>query len=394
MSSMRTRTARWVALFALLGMTGTAFAKDTKKKDKAADSTPKGGMMEDSGKDPAETETTGDEGQFVPGKKAQTAPSSDSDSGDDNADESEESTVLKRAAPKKDEPAPPAPPPKVYKAKKTIGVFAELMLGFGKAPVPGPGDLTTGSATSLGLMIGGHYDLTPEFRLLLRVPWTTASFDGSSESALGNPELAARYRLSAPGPTEWDVRLGIGIPVAQGNPDITDTTDTPGTTQQATQNLANAAQGGHDPELFLVKRLPISPALLFTHRVDRFRFGADLKLVIAPKIGGSISQPNAVVGGTYEMKSLSMDAILGGSASYEVIDHLHVALAAWASYQIARPVDYSSGASGPSNFQLAVEPRVLAQFGHFVPSVGLVLPIGGELGGNIIGLRLHLDAVF
>jgi hypothetical protein len=41
-----------------------------------------------------------------------------------------------------------------------------------------------------------------------------------------------------------------------------------------------------------------------------------------------------------------------------------------------------------------MEPRVLAQFGKVVPSVGFLIPLGGQLGGNIYGLRLHVDVVF
>ena len=54
---------------------------------------------------------------------------------------------------------------------------------------------------------------------MLRVPWSTGTIDGQSTNALGNPELLARLRLTEAGDTEWAVRLGVGVPIAQGTLD-------------------------------------------------------------------------------------------------------------------------------------------------------------------------------
>jgi hypothetical protein len=395
----RSPSGRSLALATLLlsavsSLSVSAFAKDDKKKkDAAADH--KGGLMEEGGKDPAETETMEEDGAFVPGKKKKAATHAAGEGAEgetgDAASASEEDSEKKDKEPEPEKKKPPA------KLRKTVGVFAEGLIGFGEAPVPGPADAHTGKATSLGFLVGGHYDLTTEFRLMLRVPWTLGTIEdaggkGRSSNALGVPEIAGRYRLSDPGSTEWALRVGVGIPVAQGNPDVTNPRDTAGVGQGNVQRMADAANGWHDPELYAPKRVPISPALTFGYRDEKFRLGSELKVVFLPKVGGSIAQNPGP--GSYEMKSLAWSVLLGGTASYEVLERKFLALAAWATYQVAPQVDYTSSATAPSPFQFVLEPRILAQFGHFVPSAGFLIPVGGQLGGHVNGVRIRVEAVF
>jgi hypothetical protein len=344
--------------------------------------------MEEEGKDPALTEGA-DEGQFAPGKKAIDLHAEDED-GDgepdapEDGDEAPASETTKKAR-------------RTGKPRKTIGVFGEVLFGLGEAPLPGPGNPTTGDATSIGVLVGGHFDLTTELRLMLRVPWTTASVDVAGESrsasALGAPEVAGRLRLTEPGDTEFAVRFGVGIPVAQGNPDMTNPGDAGGREQAGVQRLADAASGWRDPELYAPKRLALVPSAHLTHRTDHVRLAAEAKLIFLQSVGGEINDANSD-GGTYELNSLAGTALLGGSASYEAISRGHIALATWATYTFARQVSYESSATGPSPFQLVLEPKLIAQFGRIVPSAGVLLPVGGELGGKMVGIRLHVDAVF
>jgi hypothetical protein len=173
-------------------------AKKDKKPKKADESEHKAGLMEEGGKDPAETETA-DEGAFAPGKTY--VPEDEREGAlDENGDpiapkpkKNKRGEVVEE--PKKEEPRKPP--------RKTIGVFGEALIGFGRAPVPGPNNPLTPDATSFGFLVGGHYDVSTALRLSLRVPWTTASFDfvdGSrSAAALGTPEVAGRLRLTEPG---------------------------------------------------------------------------------------------------------------------------------------------------------------------------------------------------
>jgi hypothetical protein len=41
-----------------------------------------------------------------------------------------------------------------------------------------------------------------------------------------------------------------------------------------------------------------------------------------------------------------------------------------------------------------LEPRIFAKFGIITPSLGFLIPIGGQLGGEINGIRLHVNAEF
>jgi hypothetical protein len=386
MTSKRPVVRAWgaVALAALL-VSSSAIGAKKNKKPKSDEPDHKAGLMEEGEKDPAETETA-DEGQFAPGKKYVPEEERIDDEGNPIPPKKTPEQVAQE---KRDRPRPPP--------RKTIGVFGEALIGFGKAPQPGGVNPLTGSATSIGVLVGGHFDVSTAFRLQLRVPWTTATIDGNtgstSSSALGVPEIAGRLRLTEPGETEWAVRLGVGIPVAQGNLDLTDARDSAGRGQGDVQRIADAANGWHDPELYAVKRIPITPSVMLTHRTGGFRLGAELKAVIMPKVGGSLTHTD-FDGGTLEYKSLAFSTILGATGSYEVVDHVHIALAAWAVYQAIPSIDFTSAATSPSSFQFVLEPKVLAQFGHVVPSIGYVLPLGGQLGGNISGLRLHVDVVF
>jgi hypothetical protein len=399
MIAKRSLVARCVVALTTLALVSSAAPKNDKKKggdDKS------GSSMEEGGKDPAQTETF-EEGQFVPGKKTTKKPEPCAEGDEDCEAKAAEAESKENEKEKEKEPEPAKP----MKVRKTVGLFAEAIIGFGKAPEPGPGSRTTsfgndgidhGSSTSFGFMVGGHVDVTNPLRLMLRVPLSTGTiknFNGKdqNEVALGVPEIAGRLRLGDPGETEWAVKLGIGIPIAQGNPDVTNTADARGWEQARLQRNVNAANGWHDPELYAMKRMPVSLSLGVVHRETHLRLNGEAKAVFLPQIGGTVHQPDASVGGTYEYNGLGVWALLGGSASYEFVKHFYGALAAWVAYEIARDYEWNGG-NPPTPIQFVMEPRILAQFGKVIPSVGFLIPIGGQLGGNMYGLRLHVDVVF
>ena len=393
MISMRpmTRVLGAAAVLMLVASTALAAKKDKKKAAEPPQPEHKGGMMEEGGKDPAETETLED-GAFAPGKTY--TPEDEREGAVDEYGNPIE------AKPKKNKKGEPEEPPKKEEPRKpprkTIGVFGEALIGFGKVPMPGPLNAEGPSTTSFGFLVGGHYDVSTSFRLMLRVPWTTHTVEGVSSAAFGNPELAGRLRLTEPGaPTEWAVKLGIGVPIAQGQPDPTNKND-PGATNQAyVQRVADGANAWHDPELYAMDRLPIAASLLFSHREGKLRLGADLKAVLMPALGGDpIQDPAANAPGTYSKNNFAMDTVLGGNVSYKVIQRGYIALSAWGVYRIIEPIEYTSSAKAETRLQFALEPKILAQFGPVIPSVGFILPLGGQLGGNITGLRLHVDVVF
>ena len=384
MSVKKSSMFRAVAIaIAALAVAGTAVAKDNKKKDKKEEDKKTGGMMEEGGKDPFQEENL-DEGAYTPGEQKKAQKAAEAEAANEN------------------KPKPHQPPV----PRKTWGVFAEALIGWGRAPVEGPAasteglDGTTGDATAFAFMVGGHYDLNPAFRLSARVPFTVGTVKSGTQDvstqAIGAPEVAARLRLSKPSDTEWAVRLAVGIPVAQGNPDFNDVVDSEGRAQNYLQRVADAANGWHDPELYTMKRIPISPALLFSHRAERLRLGGEFKIVVAPAIGGDFNHQPPPNQGSLSTPGVAVIPVLGGSATYEIFTHGHLGLAAWARYGIVEQVKYEPAGNTniPTHFQFAVEPKFLMQFGHVVPGIGFVLPIGGQLGGNIYGFRAHVDVIF
>ncbi|MBM4361170.1 MAG: hypothetical protein FJ104_00700 [Deltaproteobacteria bacterium] len=397
--STRFRALAALAAVALLVAAPFASAAGKKKAEPAKPEEParSAGMMEGSGKDPATTEGLDDDGAFVPGRKKTRAAAQGIEEGDEapseqSAEASPRNEQTDRS--ERDKPKPAAKP-----RRKTAGVFVDGVAGFGGAPLPGPSNPGLQSTTTLALIAGGHFDVAPDLRIAVRLPWTTTSAEVEGEdsravSALGNPELTARLRFASTDETEWSARLGIGIPVAQGSADIT-AVQSPGARDAGfAQRLGDAATLRSNPELYAPETLPVTPGVGVSHRAGAFRAAGDLKVAFLPALGGRVQEPDAG-NGTYSLSKLGMFGVLGGSASYEVVRRTHVALAAWATYAIAEQLDYASDATSPSGLQLALEPRVLAQFGRVLPSLGLLVPLGGPLAdAGMIGVRARVDVVF
>jgi hypothetical protein len=121
--------------------------------------------------------------------------------------------------------------------------------------------------------------------------------------------------------------------------------------------------------------------------------GGDAKIVLAPKIYGELKEANAD-GGTYTLNGLAVIGVLGGDAAYEVLSHAFVGMRAWLAWNAIRPYDFESDATEPSPFQFVLEPRLFAHFGIVTPSAGFLIPIGGELGGNMNAFRIHVSLDF
>jgi len=359
------------AAIILVFVSGPAFAKGKKG---AAEAKSGAGMMDSN--DPAEKETS-DKGPFAPKTEA-------GEAGDEKA-----------------APAVTEAPPEVVKPRPRdpFVVFGNVLIGFGQAPEPGVGaDKTTGKATSFTLMAGGRYDVSHEFSLGLRLPWTTASVRelgiAQSSQALGTPELMGEYRVGLGTFTRLPIDFGIGIPVAQGNFDRNDLAKF---RQGYVNDIADAASGYRDGELFMPKRMPVIVGVGLEYERKPLSLTAFTKFVVGVNVGGTVNIQT--IGGTYELKKVSLRNVTGGGIAYQFLDKpvFYGALDAWVA---SKPIDAyefnsTAGATPPTRFQVAFEPRVGARFGKISPSLGYIFPIGGRLADSgISGLELHCDVAF
>ena len=328
--------------------------------------------------DPADKETS-DEGPFAPtGKTGQLK------------QEAVKQEELKREA---------ALPPITRRPRDKVAVFGNLLFGFGKGPEPGPGaDGASGKTTSATFMVGGHYDVSPDLTFGVRLPWTVGSarqIDGNhaSSQALGALELMVEERVALSPLTLLPIYFGLGVPLAAGDYDRSSS----GFRQTQLNEVADAASGYRDPELFGPARLPIIAGVGIDYQKLELELHAATKFVAGIKVGGQLANYTDPAG-TFELESVSFRNVTSAGVGYQFWDQpaLFGALDSWLVYNAVNAVEFTSnaGASGPTRFQVVFEPRVGARFGTISPSLGYVFPIGGRLADtSTSGLELHCDVV-
>ena len=290
---------------------------------------------------------------------------------------------------------------KKRRERAKFGLFADVLVGFGAAPLPGTGaDKTTVKTTSGTFMAGGYYDLSPEFTLGARVPWTVGTQrqpDGGNATvtALGALELMGEYRVALSRFTLLPISFGLGVPTAQGNYDYLDEN---GVQRMALNAMADAASGYRDGELFGPHRLPLVVGVGVDYQRKALSLRAATKLVAGIKVGGELAHVDDTYS-TYELKTLALRSVTSGGISYEFLPRPRVfgALDGWLAYNAINAVEFTSkmGATPPTRFQFVLEPRIGAHFGKVSPSVGYIFPIGGRLAdAGTSGLELRCDFAF
>jgi len=285
--------------------------------------------------------------------------------------------------------------------RSKMGMFGNVLVGFGKAPLPGPSaDETTGQTTSGTFMVGGYYDLSPEFTLGARLPWTVGSarqFNGDQATvqALGTLELMGEYRLTVSRFARLPIFFGLGLPTAQGNYN-----EASSVRQMELNAMADAASGYRDPELFEPKRLPLIAGVGFDYQRKALSVRAATKFVLGIKVGGELASTQDPTGaGTYELKTVTFRNVTSAGISYDFLQrpYLFGAFDTWLAYSAVNAVEFKSflGAAPPTRLQVVFEPRVGARFGKISPSIGYIFPIGGRLADSAAsGLELHCDFAF
>lgn len=309
--------------------------------------------------------------------------------------------------PHKDESDEPKPEPKHApdrgRQRDKLVAFGQIVIGFGKAPLNNPTFEPTGKGTVIGFQLGGRYDVSKALSAGLRIPITTASVKQStgvnqSSTAFGAPELFGEYRLSLNRLTSVPLLFGLGVPIAQGDPDVTNT-NVAGRAKDVVNRLADSTSGWRDSELFQPKRLPVILGGGIHHDRHDWEAHADLKFVFLPALGTTVATPNQDMRGTYKRPGLALREVTTLGASYNFLDKpllyggLDFALV-WSPVNTF-DFDANNAVTRPSALQAVLEPRVGARFGAISPSVGYIAPLGGRLGdGGNGGIRLRVDAAF
>lgn len=289
-----------------------------------------------------------------------------------------------------DRDAASAPP------RKPINVWGGVLIGFGEAPVPGPGaELHLPSSTLFGLRVGGSYDLTPELSLGLAIAWATASFEGSeSAQAFTSPLVSLEYRAPLARLVTLPVGLGVGVPLAQGEADL-NSSDTATAKQTQVNTMFDASTGYRELELFAPKRMPIVPFIGLHYERKTLAAWVDERFAILPKLSGEVKSDGGRQGVCcYELKGTALrSSTTVGLGWWALPDKLRVGAEMWAVYSFAEPVEFESStkAEPPSAFNLLFMPRVATRVAKLEPSIGFMLPVSGVLadrGVKAVDLRV------
>jgi hypothetical protein len=371
---MRRRLHLVSLAFSLVFVANSALAQKKPKADKKAD----GPSASATWTDPTENEKS-DKGPYTPHKEE----------GDEPA-----------AEPK----AKNAPDP--GRKRDKIAAFGQLMIGFGKLPMENPSfdDAPSGQGTAIGLQLGGRYDVSPALSVGLRIPVTTATVKQSSaknlsSTAFGAPELFGEYRVSLNRLTSIPILFGLGVPIAQGEPDQT-SLDTAAKAKDEVNRFADATTGWRDSELFQPKHLPIVLGGGIRHERRDWELHGDIKLALLPALSTKVNRAADPTGtGTYKLNAFAMREVTTLGGSYNFLDKptlyggLDFALV-WTPIQTFKFTS-TQNVTEPSSVQAILEPKIGARFGAVSPNVSYMAPLGGRLGHTGIGgVRLHVDAYF
>jgi|GEM_PF-606337 len=284
--------------------------------------------------------------------------------------------------------------------------FGDLVLGFGQAPQPGPatasgGDRTNRASPVVGLNLGGTYDLSPALTLGLRIPWSTSAVKSTgnnqteSSMAFGSPNIGIEYRTELSLVTSVPVFFAVGVPLAQGNPDPTTTTDYNGQIVARTNLLADAASGWKDAELYWTKRVPLTLGVGIRHDKRSWEAHAWTKLTAGINFGKALADTRGPTADTsYKLNGVALRNVTLAGISLELLANpdLWVGLDAWLVYNAIEPIEFVSNAKKKLPLQVVAEPRVGMRFGKFQPSLGFLFPLGGRLADTgIVGARAHAE---
>ena len=293
----------------------------------------------------------------------------------------------------------PVEEPSVTETPKNGSAGVDAVLGFGKyGTLADPNKLFVAS-----FVIAAKYMVTPNMQLGLLVPFSTGSITPAGEStsfnatAFGNVALSALYVVDHEEHTKIAIDAIIAAPTASG--------DAFGGTGPVRGYHVNQAvlrsRGFANDELFESNRFGFVPGAEIEYEHHWLRAKAFTHVPVLIQAGGQspVVPPQGSGAPVSTINSVAVEWIVGGEAYANVLTgHLDLGLRAWGTVLFKEPIEEDLGpASGtPSKFQFVLEPSVLGRFGPIRTALGLIVPLGGQLGSDvqIFGLRLSAAYTF
>ncbi|HEU5076892.1 MAG TPA: hypothetical protein VFU02_22030, partial [Polyangiaceae bacterium] len=221
--------------------------------------------------------------------------------------------------------------------------------------------------------------------------------DGTS-NALGNPEIIGQYRNKLSPGVFIPIDVGVGFPVAQGDPDPT-STDHPAAAKAMVNRTMDAGTGWHDSELYYVGRVPVKVGVGYLRQRVSWNFHASTKLVAAPKIRGELETEGdlPVDEGSdveeYKYNPVALRNLTEVGAAWNPWAGIWIGLDAWLGINIIDEIERISPATPPSAFQWVLEPGLGYDFDFLKLNLSYIKPLGGRLE-DIQGARLTAEMGF
>jgi hypothetical protein len=260
------------------------------------------------------------------------------------------------------------PPPFAAPAPETFRAGVDLVAGFGNVN----GDkITVGSALLCREQRRGH-----STSIMARWPISMAAEGGdpTTEAALGNLEIDARYHLAL-GPRETlHISFGVAVPTATGDA-LAPPDDSLAVREAAVNQAAAESRGDEFDALFAPHHLGVVPEVELEARREAATFGLFTKVDAMGRTGG------ADASGTTRALPIAAEWVTGGSFFFEVArERFAVGTRAWFSYAAGEPT-LTPGADAPTRGELVLEPGVWLRAGRFRGALSYLAPVPGPFGG-------------
>jgi hypothetical protein len=243
-------------------------------------------------------------------------------------------------------------------------------LGLAKTPFPSyTAHEISGLLTSL--LLEGEAEVASALAVRLRLPLVLAGVDQPaggtrSETAWGNPEAAALWRLHDSAATHFLGRLALAVPLPGGDAALA---------RRPLDNqallLASAQRGHHEPELYAPGRVALTPAARVDVNRGRVAAFAELKLPFMLAVSRGDSEPQTKV----RALAISTTATAGVSVAWW---RVRASVAPWLAMDLLPAAEIRG--DPPTRSTLTIDPDVSISINnHLAAAVSATIPLAGAL---------------